>query len=44
MSDEVGSNPIDDSLKDDNILLMIAKADWYAGVVEFLTTQQLTRD
>ena len=42
ISDEVGSCPIDDNLQDDNLFLVTAKADWYAGIVEFLTTQQLT--
>ena len=40
--EEVGSSPIDDSLRDDNLFLVITKADWYAGIVKFLTTQQLT--
>ena len=32
--DEVGSSPIDDSLRDDNLFLVTAKADWYSGIVE----------
>ena len=40
--DEAGSSPVDDSLRDDNIFLVTAKADWYSSIVEFLTTQQLT--
>ena len=44
LSDEVGSSPVDDSLKDDNLFLVTAKADWYSCIVEFLTTQQLIGD
>ena len=44
LSDEVGSSLIDDSLRDDNLFLVTAKADWYANIVEFLKTQQLTGD
>ena len=42
LSDEAGSSPVDDSLRDDNIFLVTAKADWYPSIVKFLTTQQLT--
>ena len=38
LSEELGSSPIDDSLRDDDLFLVTAKADWYAGIVEFLTT------
>ena len=42
LSNEAGSSPVDDSLRDDNLFLVTAKADWYSDIVEFLTTQQLT--
>ena len=41
---DVGSSPVDDSLRDDNLFLVIARADWYSDIVEFLTTQELTGD
>ena len=42
LSDEIGSSPVDDSLRDDNLFLVTAKADWSVGIVEFITTQKLT--
>ena len=44
LSDEAGSSPVDDNLRDDNFFLVTAKADRYSGIVEFLTTQQLTTE
>ena len=41
LSEELGTTPIDDSLIDDRLFLVTSTPDWYAGIVEFLTTQQL---
>ena len=35
---------MDDRLVDDNLFVITAKLDWYAGIVEFLTTQKLSED
>ena len=42
LSEEAGDSPVDNSLRDDNLFLVTARADWYSGIVEFFTTQQLT--
>lgn len=39
---EVETHPIDDSLIDENLFLITARPTWYAGIIEFLTTQQLS--
>lgn len=44
LSDEVGSIPIDDRLRDENLFVMTTKVEWYACIVEFLTTQQLAKN
>ena len=41
LSKEMGTSPIDDRLIDDNLFLVTSSPDWYAGIVEFLTTQRL---
>ena len=41
LSDEVGTSPIDDRFIEDNLFLVTSTLDWYAGIVEFLTTQRL---
>ena len=41
LSEDMGTHPIDDSLIDDKLFVISATPDWYAGIVEFLTTQQL---
>ena len=39
LSMEMGASPIDNRLVDDNIFVVTSKLDWYAGIIEFLTTQ-----
>lgn len=39
LSEDMGRIPIDDMLIDDNLFVVIAIPDWYARIVEFLTTQ-----
>ena len=41
LSEDMGTHPMDDSLIDDKLFVISATPDWYAGIVEFLTTQQL---
>lgn len=41
---KMGESPEDDRLVDDNIFVVTAKSDWYASIVEFLTTQKLAKD
>ena len=36
----MGNSPIDDRLIDDNLFVVTTSLDWYASIVEFLTTQQ----
>jgi hypothetical protein len=38
---QVGPTPIDDGFVDENFFVITAHPEWYAGIVEFLTTQQL---
>lgn len=38
----MGDNPIDERLIVDNLFVVTARPDWYAGIMEFLTTQQLS--
>ena len=40
----MGESPIDDMLVNDNFFMVTAKPEWYAGIVEFLTTQKLPED
>ena len=35
---------MDDGLVDENMFVVTAKPDWYVGIVEFLTTQELPDD
>ena len=44
LSEEVGKSPVDDRLVDDNLFVITAKPDWYAGIVEFITTQKLLQN
>lgn len=44
LSEDVGTSPIDDRLIDDNLFVVTAKPKWYASIIEFLTTQQLSDD
>ena len=39
MSKEMGASPVDDRLIDDNLFVVTAQPEWYANIVEFLTTQ-----
>ena len=41
LSEEMGDSPVDDRLIDDNLFVVTAQPEWYACIVEFLTTQQL---
>ena len=41
LSEEMGTSPIDDKFIDDNFFLVTSSPDWYARIVEFLTTQRL---
>ena len=41
LSEEMGIIPIDDSLMDDRLFVVMSTPDWYTRIVEFLTTQQL---
>ena len=41
LSKEMGTSPIDDRFIDDNLFFVTSNPDWYAGIVEFLTTQRL---
>ena len=42
LSEEMGSSPIDDRLVDDNLFVVTSTPEWYAGILDFLTTQQLS--
>lgn len=39
--EEIGSSLKDDELRDDDLFVVTVQPKWYAGIVEFLTTQQL---
>ena len=41
LSEEIGTSPIDARFIDNNLFLVTSSPDWYAGIVEFLTTQRL---
>ena len=41
LSEAVGTSPVDDRFIDDNLFFITSSPDWYAGIVEFLTTQRL---
>ena len=43
LSEKMRNSPIDDMFVDDNIFVATAKPEWYAGIVEFLTTQKLPK-
>ena len=42
--DKMGENPLDDKLVDDSLFVVTARPDWYAGIIEVLTTQKLPED
>ena len=44
LSEDMRTHPIDDSLINDRLFVVTATPDWYAGIVEFLTTQQLSAE
>ncbi|PTQ27291.1 hypothetical protein MARPO_0207s0002 [Marchantia polymorpha] len=44
LSEDVETSPLDDRLIDDSLFVVTAQPEWYAGIVEFLTTQQLSGD
>ena len=39
--EEMGTSSIDDKFIDDNLFLVTSSPDWYACIMEFLTTQRL---
>ena len=41
LSEEIKESPVDDRLVDENLFVVTAESDWYADIVEFLTTQKL---
>ena len=41
LSEDMRTTPIDDSLIDDRLFVVTSTSDWYAGIEDFLTTQQL---
>ena len=41
LSEDMGTHPIDNSLIDDILFVVSASPIWYAGIVEFITTQHL---
>ena len=41
LSEKMGTSPIDDGFIDNNLFLVTSSPDWYADIVEFLTTQRL---
>lgn len=38
LSKEIGISPVDNRLVDNNIFVVTAQPEWYAGIGEFLTT------
>lgn len=40
LTEEVGVEPVDDRLIDDNFFVVMARPEWYAGIVEFLNTHK----
>ena len=44
LSEEMGDNRVDHRLVDASLFMITAEPDWYAGIVEFLTTQKLPED
>lgn len=44
LSKNMENNPIDDRLIDDNLFVITTSPYWCAGIMEFFTTQQLSKD
>jgi hypothetical protein len=42
LSKDIGTSPVNDMLMNDNLFVVTAQPEWYARIVEFLTTQQLS--
>lgn len=42
LSERLGVEPIDDKLVDEGFFVVTSQFKWYSGIVEFLTTQQLS--
>lgn len=40
----MGDSPMNNRLIDDNLFVVSAQPEWYADIVKFLTTQQLSRE
>ena len=41
LPEKMGTTPINDSLMNDELFVLTSTRDWYAGIVEFFSTQQL---
>jgi len=39
--EQLGTSPIDDGFVNENLFVVTSHPEWYAGILEFLTTQQL---
>jgi len=44
LSEEIGKNPVNDMLIDDSLFVVTSTPEWYAGIVEFLTTHKLPKE
>jgi hypothetical protein len=44
LSDKLRENPVDDRLVDDGLFVVTSRPEWYAGIVEFLTTHKLPEE
>lgn len=44
LSKEMGASSVDDRLIDDNLFVVRAQYEWFASILEFLTTQRLSRE
>lgn len=42
LSEEMGASSVDNRLIDDNLFVVTTQPEWFAGIVEFLTTQRLS--
>ena len=44
LSDKLRENPVDDRLVDDGLFVVTSTPEYYAGIVEFLTTHKLPEE
>jgi hypothetical protein len=42
--EEIGKNPVDNRLVDDSLFVVTSTTEWYASIVEFLTTHKLPKE